>query len=175
MAEENQNEEPVFKVADKRKFNLDGSLREGAAIEPAKPAATETATAAAPQNNFAAEPQTDQPAAAAIDRSLNDLTGTSAAFNSNQEPATGAMLDDLSADYPDETALGDDGEVTDETEIPGADDPPDFGRAANAVRPNRTHGAGAAPPSGRPAFETSSAEIFGQRYFRALMRVNGEQ
>jgi hypothetical protein len=33
MAEENTNEEPIFKIADRRKFNADGSLREGVSLE----------------------------------------------------------------------------------------------------------------------------------------------
>lgn len=34
---EREEEQPEIKVTDKRKFNLDGSLREGVEIEPAKP------------------------------------------------------------------------------------------------------------------------------------------
>ncbi len=36
---EREEEQPEIKVIDKRKFNLDGSLREGVEIEPAKPKA----------------------------------------------------------------------------------------------------------------------------------------
>jgi Domain of unknown function (DUF1844) len=36
---EREEEQPEIKVTDKRKFNLDGSLREGVEIEPAKPKA----------------------------------------------------------------------------------------------------------------------------------------
>ena len=53
MAEENLNEEPVFKIADRRKFNPDGSLREGVNLEETKPqtqtAATSIADAAKPE------------------------------------------------------------------------------------------------------------------------------
>ncbi|HEY0428937.1 MAG TPA: DUF1844 domain-containing protein [Pyrinomonadaceae bacterium] len=35
--EENNEEQPVLKVTDRRKFNLDGSVREGVVIEPEKP------------------------------------------------------------------------------------------------------------------------------------------
>lgn len=60
MAEENLNEEPVFKIADRRKFNADGSLREGVNLEETKPQ-TETQTAAvtqsAPQTKPAETPQ----------------------------------------------------------------------------------------------------------------------
>jgi len=35
--DENSEEQPVLKVMDKRKFNLDGSVRDGVTIEPEKP------------------------------------------------------------------------------------------------------------------------------------------
>jgi Domain of unknown function (DUF1844) len=35
--DENNEEQPVLKVTDRRKFNLDGSVREGVVIEPEKP------------------------------------------------------------------------------------------------------------------------------------------
>ena len=40
--EEINNEEPVLRVTDKRKFNLDGSIREGVELEPEKPQPEET-------------------------------------------------------------------------------------------------------------------------------------
>ncbi|MDQ4122524.1 MAG: DUF1844 domain-containing protein [Acidobacteriota bacterium] len=46
MAEENLNEEPVFKIADRRKFNADGSLRDGVKLEETK-SQIETASASA--------------------------------------------------------------------------------------------------------------------------------
>jgi hypothetical protein len=58
MAEENLNEEPVFKVADRRKFNADGSLREGVNLEEPKPQ-TETPTMDASAAQTA--PQTKTP------------------------------------------------------------------------------------------------------------------
>ncbi|MFN6962408.1 MAG: DUF1844 domain-containing protein [Pyrinomonadaceae bacterium] len=46
--DENQ-EEVTYKVADRRKFNADGSLKEGVTLEPAKPVETETPPAARPE------------------------------------------------------------------------------------------------------------------------------
>lgn len=51
MIGKESDEQPDFKVTDRRKFNVDGSLREGVQIEPEKPKAeenvsTETASAA---------------------------------------------------------------------------------------------------------------------------------
>ena len=53
-----EGEEVQFKVADRRKFNPDGSLREGVVIEPTP------APAAAPKSEPAAEKQAPEPAAA---------------------------------------------------------------------------------------------------------------
>jgi len=39
IGHDDENEEVHYKVADKRKFNADGSLRDGVTLEPAKPAA----------------------------------------------------------------------------------------------------------------------------------------
>lgn len=46
MIGKESEEQPVFKVTDRRKFNIDGSLREGVEIEPETPETVETA----PQN-----------------------------------------------------------------------------------------------------------------------------
>lgn len=43
MIGKDSEEQPVFKVTDRRKFNVDGSLREGVEIEPEKPKATAAA------------------------------------------------------------------------------------------------------------------------------------
>jgi hypothetical protein len=70
---EREEEQPEIKVTDRRKFNFDGSLREGVEIEPEKPktetpvfekaaepaAAFENAPAA---ESFAAEPSFEEPA-----------------------------------------------------------------------------------------------------------------
>ncbi|MBS1796833.1 MAG: DUF1844 domain-containing protein [Acidobacteria bacterium] len=42
---EREEEQPVIKVTDRRKFNLDGSLREGVEVEPPKPVAEPPAAA----------------------------------------------------------------------------------------------------------------------------------
>jgi hypothetical protein len=98
MAEENLNEEPIFKIADRRKFNADGSLREGVSLEEAKPQ-TETATASATTTQTA--PQTKP---AETPQIISEELPESAA------PETaGEMEDDF-----------------DEAEIPGAENPASF-------------------------------------------------
>src|SRR5476649_1965726 len=52
IGQDNDEEEVLFKVADKRKFNSDGSLKDGVTLEPAKaptPPAETVATAKEPE------------------------------------------------------------------------------------------------------------------------------
>ena len=53
MIGKESDEQPVFKVTDRRKFNVDGSLREGVEIEPEKP----KAEAAMPETAPVEEPK----------------------------------------------------------------------------------------------------------------------
>ena len=99
MNEEKLNEEqPTFKVADRRKFNLDGSLREGVELEAPKPEAKPVQTPPVAEQTRIAE--TPTPAIA------NNFTA---------EPATDG-----------ETQTGADEELLDETQIPGAENPASF-------------------------------------------------
>ncbi len=58
--DENQEEEPVLKVMDKRKFKADGSLREGVTIEKEEPRKTDTAPTADSPIVLDTEAQTPQ-------------------------------------------------------------------------------------------------------------------
>ena len=64
IGRDDENEEVHYKVADKRKFNADGSLREGVTLEPAKVAEPQpepkaaAAGAEAATEEFAIEPET---------------------------------------------------------------------------------------------------------------------
>lgn len=98
MAEENLNEEPVFKVADRRKFNADGSLREGVNLEEAK-----TQSAAAMTD--AAQPELQAKPAETPQIITEELPQTSPA----PETAAAETEDDF-----------------DEAEIPGAENPASF-------------------------------------------------
>jgi hypothetical protein len=57
--DENSEEQPVLKVTDRRKFNLDGSVREGVSLEPEKPKEAEKpateASADAPDKSLISE------------------------------------------------------------------------------------------------------------------------
>lgn len=97
MAEENQNDEqPIFKVADRRKFNADGSLRDGVVIEE---------KAAAPIEN-PAPAQTVETASA--------------------PPETPTENQFAEADLPNELDAENGGEAFDESNIPGAENPTSF-------------------------------------------------
>lgn len=97
MAEENLNEEPVFKIADRRKFNADGSLREGVNLEEAKP---QTVTPAAD----AAQPELQAKPAETPQIITEEIPKTETA------PQTAAETE----------------EDFDEAEIPGAENPASF-------------------------------------------------
>ena len=57
IGHDDNNEEVTFKVADRRKFNADGSLREGVVLDEPKP--VEAANADQPQASAAASPAPD--------------------------------------------------------------------------------------------------------------------
>ena len=67
--EENQ-EEVTFKVTDRRKFNPDGSLKDGVEIEPEAPKAAAPPPEPKPEPAFAAK--VDEPVVAAIDGAEGD-------------------------------------------------------------------------------------------------------
>lgn len=118
--EENQNEEPVFKIADRRKFNLDGSLRDGVTIEEAKPKAAETVQ----PESIAAAPAVDESSAANTD-SIADAPQSFVSVNADENPSADSTANELG-----ETAFGEETEMTDEEldgmNIPGADNPSSF-------------------------------------------------
>jgi hypothetical protein len=62
IGKEDNQEEVTYRVTDKRKFNADGSLREGVELDPPKPAAPEPVAetqATAPQAEITAAPDTE--------------------------------------------------------------------------------------------------------------------
>ncbi len=107
--DENQ-EEVSYKVADRRKFNPDGSLKEGVTLEPAaEPKPAEAAPERPPADNVAdaddvrdagyADPETDIPGAddpASFVNFLSTLaTNAAAALGAVPHPATGKRSLDL--------------------------------------------------------------------------------
>jgi Domain of unknown function (DUF1844) len=58
---EREEEQPVIKVTDRRKFNLDGSVREGVEIEPEKPKAETPAVHSAEDASAAFESAAQEP------------------------------------------------------------------------------------------------------------------
>jgi hypothetical protein len=65
---EREEEQPVIKVTDRRKFNLDGSVREGVEIEPEKPKVE------LPLSAFTAEEQTEDFETAPAAEESDDVT-----------------------------------------------------------------------------------------------------
>ncbi len=117
MSEQNQNEEPVFKIADRRKFNLDGSLRDGVTIEEAKPKAEEPAE---PASVAAAPPETPE----------NTGLNANAAQNLDSQSAVNENAADFAPNEPGATEFDQENQMTDEEldgmNIPGADNPASF-------------------------------------------------
>ncbi len=99
MIGKDSEEQPIFKVTDRRKFNVDGTLREGVELEAEKPK-TETAS--------------DESVITSVEE---PKAGTIANQNESPQPqaATSATADE---------AEGED--LFDDTDIPGADDPASF-------------------------------------------------
>ena len=116
MIGRDDNEEEVsFKVADRRKFNADGSLKDGVVLEPTKvepPKEESSPEVVKPQ-------ATTQPATDAVEQQLEDLN----------DPA----IDD--GDY-----TAEDGE-----EIPGAQDPASFVNFLSMLATNAATALGAVP------------------------------
>jgi len=128
MAEENFNEEqPTFKIADRRKFNVDGSLREGVTIEDT------TAKTAPPTTAAASLSSSTQITSDAMPNFIPDVSGADAADifelseNETLPPnAQSEFSDDFAgADVAVDDDASDDSSL-DEMNIPGAENPASF-------------------------------------------------
>jgi len=135
MTEENE-EEVTYKVADKRKFNSDGSVREGVTLDPAppekpRPEPKPAATAAAP-------------APEAAPRNASPFTAD----------ASGDDLDDLTDEELDEL------EAT--SDIPGARDPASFVNFLSTLATNAAAALGAVPHpvSGKRTLDLESGKYW---------------
>ena len=117
IGHDDNQEEVTFKFEDKRKFNSDGSLREGVVLEPAKPIApVEPAPATAP-------PPT--------------------AVEAGDFPVENETYD---AVYPDEDSVeGENSGEIDESQIPGAKDPASFVNFLSTLATNAAAALGAIP------------------------------
>ncbi|MEP7076686.1 MAG: hypothetical protein ABI878_12845, partial [Acidobacteriota bacterium] len=63
IGKDDNQEEVSYKVADRRKFNSDGSLKEGVTLEPAKPAETPIEVKPAPEKPVVPAAETGEPQA----------------------------------------------------------------------------------------------------------------
>lgn len=112
---EREEEQPVVKVTDRRKFNLDGSLREGVEIESPKPKTEE-----------------------------KPLETESEIIISPTETAAPQTLGDLTADALG-TAMKGTEEIEEEAEIPGANDPASFVNFLSTLATNAAAALGVMP------------------------------
>jgi hypothetical protein len=146
MAEENQNEEQnTFKIADRRKFNVDGSLREGVTIEAPKPKTEEKplVTAAQSAPNVAAADSAD-----VFESPVMDMTG-----------------------FADEEPVPEEDEI-DTASIPGAENPASF---ANFLLSLASQAAAAMGLAENPMTGRRSADLELSRYWLDVLGMLREK
>ena len=122
---EREEEQPEIKVTDKRKFNFDGSLREGVEIETPKPPPTETA-APAETPIYSPPPET-----------VEKYADAPVAESMETTPHTAELGDAPAADSDEETF--------DPADIPGADDPASFVNFLSTLATNAIAALGGMP------------------------------
>ncbi len=117
--DENSEEHPVLKVTDRRKFNPDGSVREGVVIESEKPKAEEK--------------------------------------TADEETAASQIVEDTKPEISSETE-----EITEDEDIPGADDPASFINFLTTLATNAVASLGAMP---HPATGQRSVDLETGKYW----------
>ncbi|MEP6924348.1 MAG: DUF1844 domain-containing protein [Pyrinomonadaceae bacterium] len=160
MTEENVNEEETtFKIADRRKFNVDGSLREGVIIEEPKPqpVAAETPSVTATELQPAETPFSetepiDLPADEPIDFSMNLATDSLAEETQPEE-------------FPDDAPF-------DESNIPGAENPASF---ANFLLSLASQAAAAMGLTENPMTGKRAADLETSRYWLEVLAMLHEK
>ena len=118
---EREEEQAEIKVTDKRKFNLDGSVREGVEIEPPKPKPAAPETPVYSPDHQTVEKFADAPVAEAMDTT----------------PHT--------EELPNEAAEDADSDEFDPADIPGADDPASFVNFLSTLATNAIAALGGMP------------------------------
>lgn len=150
MAEETQNEEqPTFVIADRRKFNADGSLREGVNLAETKPASEKPAVETTPQETITENPAT---------------TTEETAF-------TAQFAADLETEATGENGESGDDEL-DERNIPGAENPASF---ANFLLSLASQAAAAMGMTENPMTGRRSADLELSRYWLDVLGMLHEK
>jgi len=142
--DENQ-EDVTLKVVDRRKFNPDGSLKEGVVIEP-EPKKTEPPKA----EPAAAKPS--EPPVASVETAANPVADGSA------DPYAGAYLDD----EPEE----------DGSDIPGVEDPASFVNFLSTLATNAAAALGAVP---HPATGQRTLDLDTGKFWIDVLAMLGEK
>lgn len=115
IGNDDNQEEVTFKVADRRKFNADGSLREGVELDPPKPARTEEPQLTPARAEAAAEPEAT-PEEAFMPEEMGDA---------------GESVEEYDED--------------DDLDVPGAEDPASFVNFLSTLATNAAAALGAMP------------------------------
>ncbi len=142
-----REEETEMKVVDKRKFNLDGSVREGVKIEPEKPKAETVPPVAAPLYEPSAE---------------------------TVETYAGAPVDEAIDTTPQPEELPESAEFTDEEaeDFPGAEDPASFVNFLSTLATNAAASLGAMP---HPATGQRSLDLDTGKYWLDVLAMLSEK
>lgn len=139
MIGKDSEEQPELKVNDRRKFNFDGSLREGVEIEPEKPKAEE---------NVSAEAASAAPIA---EKAVETEETESEIFPS---------------------AMAEDEEEFDDSDIPGADDPASFVNFLTTLASQAASALGAVP---HPATGQRQVDLESGRYWIDVLAMLEER
>ena len=140
MADENE-EEVTYKVADKRKFNADGSVREGVTLDAAPP----------PQPREQGRPAAEAPRpATGADKGLSEPAAASGAAEYDQ--------------YGDEDL----DELDDTSDIPGARDPASFVNFLSTLATNAAAALGAVP---HPVTGKRSLDLESGKYWLDILAM----
>lgn len=147
MIGKDDNEEVVLKVNDRRKFNADGSLREGVELTPEKPK-TETPKAESKNEPPVYEPNT---------KTVEDYQNAPV----TEEIDTTPQLDEAPI-----------GEAEDEEDFPGAEDPASFVNFLSTLATNAAAALGAMP---HPATGQRSLDLETGKYWLDVLGMLKEK
>jgi hypothetical protein len=128
IGKDESKEEVIFKVNDRRKFNPDGSLREGVEITPAAP----------PKEEIKAEEKTASASAAATAGAVSAPSAQESAAEFKNAAGAGVSGAESSP-------VAEDREAEEQDDLPGADDPASFVNFLSTLATNAAAALGAMP------------------------------
>lgn len=175
MAEELNEEQESFKIADRRKFNVDGSLREGVVIEKNVAGAELPTTAATTAASSVPSSNNAQTTTSNLSNAAPDVSGADAAdvFEpSENETLSSNFQAEFSGDFAEDEAAPDDETSLNEMNIPGAENPASF---ANFLLSLASQAAAAMGLTENPAAGGRRADLETSRYWLEVLAMLHEK